>query len=1156
MSTKIEDTQQKLGPYSIIENLTRLDGVKLYLAENRPASAKQDEKLVTLKVVSPRLPPADWSRVIDEFKHLPSLQHPHIIEVYKTELLDNNQFVIVRAYYGEGTRLSERLTQKKPFSSLDRVIKIITQMGRALSYAHQQGVVHGDLNPYDIWLLGESAYLTNFGLAPLVLGSDRYKPRNSRKTPVAHATYMAPEQWQQKAPTPASDVYTLALIFTKMLIGKLPFGTDDFDRLLLNPNPEKPAPSLPNDGQKPFFHHLLYKAMASDPTERYHSITEFLTAIKTVQPYLKRYDIVRSHGKGGYGQVYKVWDKERKIDVALKMLHPLNKEDSQGGSAYERFVQEADILKKLSHSNIISILARGVDSEDKLLFFTMDYIEENLAQRLEKDKIFSREQAVRITIQLGEALAKAHLEGYIHRDLKPANILLRPANSNMVDAVLADFGVAKSINRRDSITKKEDVIGSLRYMSPEQFGKGKVTPASDQYALAILLFEMLQGYPFSKAGIDETRLEQAILNELLPALQEITYAAFNPVLQKANAKTQTERYPNIYAFLEALKKADQKVITAEEEKLKKKAGRSIVKARDYVEDGDYEDALKLLDNALQHDPGQLEATGLKGKIHWERGEITRFHAVFKDAYQRDRKTDSIGGLAYLGALQKISEYYLAKKEWSVVQTYYREFHTVLRHSSSPTWRTIYQRLAKEHHIEGLEAYDDAEWQYEQHDQTSFSRYKSQLNRQIDLLTALGATEQQKALQQKQKLLGLQEQHLKGVVAYEGYRNDKVSLDEASKTTKTQIVQIKNLNQLSNAERKDKIDDLETKLADLKLEKRYQKGIAVYAGGNPSDLAGAVAELRQIITELRQKGKTGKAELLEDKLAELEIKKEKQLAKALLEQAKAKEEEKPVESLKYYESIQDIITKYAYIGTELAVTPSEVGGKIENLRDRLRDIHNYGEIKQLIGENKNIEALETLCTEFLGRENYEYEDVTQLFYDLAYPIVYDGQSSPDKKTIQITYESMGKMFGRWTGSAEQLKAQYQRLQTEIIELQAEFDDKETVRSWQDKIKIQLSYLQQAKGDIESWQDTLNRIGIPKVDKKAGELSELFRSARKDIFKIETEKNRLVGERISTLNDKLIKNRKNQITVNMAIFISLVSFVIGISFGIWVYLRFIT
>ena len=218
-----------------------------------------------------------------------------------------------------------------------------------------------------------------------------------------------------------------------------------------------------------------------------------------------RYRIVCLIGSGGTGEVYEALDTALGESVALKALKP-----SVAGSAVqlERFRREIQTARKVTHPNVCRIFDIGIQSGSggrPRFFLTMELLAGgSLADRLEHGDRYTPEEALPIAAQIADGLDAAHAAGVIHRDLKPGNIMLLPPPTGRFAprAVITDFGIALSEEQSDMrLTESDELLGTPEYMAPEQAEPGPATPATDIYALGLILYEMVsKRRPYESAG--------------------------------------------------------------------------------------------------------------------------------------------------------------------------------------------------------------------------------------------------------------------------------------------------------------------------------------------------------------------------------------------------------------------------------------------------------------------------------------------------------------------------------------------------------------------------------------------------------------------------------------------------------------------------------
>ena len=247
-------------------------------------------------------------------------------------------------------------------------------------------------------------------------------------------------------------------------------------------------------------------------------------------------------GTGGMATVYKAEHVLLKQERAIKLMSPgLSREPG----FQESFIREGQVVAALRYPHIITI--HDIGCCDEGYFMTMEYLSGgSLKDRLDRGPL-PLSEAVTILRQIGEAMHQAHEQGLIHRDIKPANILFR-ANG---DAVLTDFGISKLQNVDSDLTRHGyTMVGTPRYMSPEQTASQALDRRSDIYSLALLFYEMLTG----KTAIQGDTTLLIIREHALappPALPD-RYAQLQPVLNKALAKQPKDRYSTTLDFVRAV----------------------------------------------------------------------------------------------------------------------------------------------------------------------------------------------------------------------------------------------------------------------------------------------------------------------------------------------------------------------------------------------------------------------------------------------------------------------------------------------------------------------------------------------------------------------------------------------------------------------------
>src|SRR6476620_1618565 len=288
------------------------------------------------------------------------------------------------------------------------------------------------------------------------------------------------------------------------------------------------------------------------------------------------YKISESIGTGGMGEVYLATDITAGRKAALKLL-PLR--FTGDAERLKRFQQEAHAVVGLNHPNILTVYEIGEDHS--IHYIASELIEgETLRQRLTREPM-QLSEAVDVVIQVASALAAAHQAGTVHRDIKPENIMLRPDGY----AKVLDFGIAKLAEQEVPTTTPKDealllvetnlgsILGTVRYMSPEQACGRPVDESTDIWSLGVVFYEIVTGHtPFT--GDTPRDVMSSILEKDPPPLTN--YVAHIPVeLQQIVSKTlrkdREERYRSAHELLRALKNFRRK-LEVEAELARSRAG--------------------------------------------------------------------------------------------------------------------------------------------------------------------------------------------------------------------------------------------------------------------------------------------------------------------------------------------------------------------------------------------------------------------------------------------------------------------------------------------------------------------------------------------------------------------------------------------------------
>ncbi len=239
-----------------------------------------------------------------------------------------------------------------------------------------------------------------------------------------------------------------------------------------------------------------------------------------------RYLVEKRLASGGMATVYLAKDLRLERKVAIKAIHPHLIGDQNFVVKFER---EAKVAASLSHPNLVNVFDQGQDAD--VLYLVMEYVPGiTLRDAIDQFGALTDERAFEVVTPIAAGLAQAHRAGILHRDIKPENILL--ADSGAVK--LSDFGLAREMSNRTSV---EELVGTAAYLSPELVSGGEVGPASDIYALGVVLFELVTSrQPFTGADSRSIALQHA--NSKIPEARTINPAVSSELSQLISWMTE------------------------------------------------------------------------------------------------------------------------------------------------------------------------------------------------------------------------------------------------------------------------------------------------------------------------------------------------------------------------------------------------------------------------------------------------------------------------------------------------------------------------------------------------------------------------------------------------------------------------------------------
>ncbi len=429
-----------------------------------------------------------------------------------------------------GESLRSAVDALGPLAERDAV-RIASEIGRALEYALTQGVLHRNLRPNNVFLTQrpdapdrEIVQLCDFAMGDVV------------EVLRARDPYAAPELLRCKTGDSRADVYTVGALLFELLTGR------SYRREL---GPEAAAAVETERARHPQQPHplrpellaVLERTLALDPANRYDSVRELVSVLSQLNPQRSSVPVdvppiwaeraspatettpaSREHAQepglagrtlddlfrvgsfmrgGGMAHLFHGTRVSDGVHVVIKVLHPRLANEP---GLVKRFAREARLAAALVNPHIVEILHVGES------YFAMELLAgEDLSRRLRQRGPLPEAHATQIAVEIADALAYAHSRDVVHRDVKPANIMICSVPEGE-RVKLLDFGIAKLVENtqgrivsadltrnRSALTSVGDLVGTPRYMSPEQGRAEGVGRASDLYSLGIVMYEMLTG---------------------------------------------------------------------------------------------------------------------------------------------------------------------------------------------------------------------------------------------------------------------------------------------------------------------------------------------------------------------------------------------------------------------------------------------------------------------------------------------------------------------------------------------------------------------------------------------------------------------------------------------------------------------------------------
>jgi serine/threonine-protein kinase len=265
-----------------------------------------------------------------------------------------------------------------------------------------------------------------------------------------------------------------------------------------------------------------------------------------------RYEVLGVLGKGAMGVVYKAVDPVIDRVVAIKTIR-FTLSEEELAFYEERFAQEIKTVGKLNHPHVVTIY--DVGRTEEFAYMAMEFIEGPELKQLMGGKPLDVATSVDLIAQTAEGLAFAHARDIVHRDVKPSNVMIVNDEDGMT-AKITDFGIARAPSSKVK-TMTGMILGSPRYMSPEQVVGKNVGPRSDIFSLGVVLYEMLAGVaPFDADSVSSIMYQTVhVREEPLRNVNVEVPEALDAIVTRALAKAQEDRYATMKDFARALREA-------------------------------------------------------------------------------------------------------------------------------------------------------------------------------------------------------------------------------------------------------------------------------------------------------------------------------------------------------------------------------------------------------------------------------------------------------------------------------------------------------------------------------------------------------------------------------------------------------------------------
>jgi serine/threonine protein kinase len=507
---------------------------------------------VLLKTISVRAgtDPVLLERFRTEANVAARLDHTNIQKIY--DLGDRDGQAYLSQEHVDGGTLAEYVTGI-PMPTR-KAIALVEALARAAHCAHQNGIVHSDIRPFNVLLSADGVpKLTGLGLARLLGAADRTEGTYYRRM---FSNYMASEQTTAEGSdtlSPAADVHALGAMLYELVTGQPPFLAETIEETLEQIRTLSPRPPSELNPQLPrWLDTVCLRCLEKAPAGRYETADQLADAFREPRfrdmTKTEEFELVPGYvfeeelARGGATVVYKARQVSLDRTVALKIF----------SANFGSIVDANRAVARLNHPNIVQVYDCG--ERDGLWYVTEEYVDGNRLDRVIGGKPQPPHQAAALTATLARALHYVHGAGIVHRNLKPRVVLFTgtgvPKVSSFDLALLAAQGSPPDEEEGSTIR------GTPEYLAPEQATGNirAISPATDVHGLGTILYELLTGCPAVTARDPVELIRQVVSVPPVPPrkLAPGVPALLESICLRCLEKQSTLRYPSAEALADEL----------------------------------------------------------------------------------------------------------------------------------------------------------------------------------------------------------------------------------------------------------------------------------------------------------------------------------------------------------------------------------------------------------------------------------------------------------------------------------------------------------------------------------------------------------------------------------------------------------------------------